>query len=566
MRKVIAASAGTAGFDLGTDSRAGDGSFTTSGWSSAIGNDFSNRIEASNKLEDVLLEGAGGNDWLTGGAGHDILIGGSGADTLLGRGGNDTLVADSQDLASGMVSGGEGYDTLTIDSTSGVNVSLDAHQVEAAIGGSGNDRLTGSNNDLKVWSEIATLNANGTFSAGWVEIGYYLNGADGNDTLTGAANADQLIGGAGNDTLTGNGGDDTLSGGTGSDTLKGGSGNDVYLYNRGDGNETIEDSGSTTDDNGNGGDTLALGAGITLADLNIRLSGNDLLISFFEESDADKDLAAELGLPDLTGSIRVKNWAASDSNKIEYLSLADGTVIELKDMSFTMLGSGSDTRTLGTGRDLVQGREGNDVINTKDGDDIVFGGEGDDNIRVYGGHDRVYGGAGKDTVSGWSGDDYIDGGDGNDVIYGDDGSLVGNDQLIGGEGNDKIYGQKGNDLLIGGTGNDTIDGGSDDDTFVYNRGDGNDTYTEKQGNDTLAFGAGIELEDLKFSISSKKLVISFHSETSEEAEAAGLEPLTGQITIEGWNIYSDEDDDNRIEQISFNNGDTIWLGHLNYFK
>jgi len=74
-----------------------------------------------------------------------------------------------------------------------------------------------------------------------------LQGGDGDDLLLGAAGSDLLVAGAGNDSLTGGSGDDNLTGGTGDDTLTGGAGNDTFVYNVGDGSDTITDfnSGNT---------------------------------------------------------------------------------------------------------------------------------------------------------------------------------------------------------------------------------------------------------------------------------------------------------------------------------
>ena len=60
-----------------------------------------------------------------------------------------------------------------------------------------------------------------------------LAGRSGNDTLTGLA---------GNDTLSGRSGNDRLSGGLGNDLLDGGSGDDTYVYQAGDGLDTIADA------------------------------------------------------------------------------------------------------------------------------------------------------------------------------------------------------------------------------------------------------------------------------------------------------------------------------------
>jgi len=260
-------------FNLGTDSEDADGEIVASDWSSAIGNAAANTLDASAKLEDVLLEGEAGDDTLIGGAGHDILIGGEGADALSGGEGNDTLVIDAADLAR-TVDGGAGYDTLVADGATGITLTLGNHAAEAAIGTDHGDTLIGNDDDLTVFSEAATITRSGTIISGWVPIGYHLDGGKGDDTLTGAANADRLIGGEGVDTLTGNDGDDTLIGGAGNDSLRGGTGDDVYIYNRGDGDDVIWDTGSA------GGDVLSFGSGIAISDLVLSRAGGSLKVSF----------------------------------------------------------------------------------------------------------------------------------------------------------------------------------------------------------------------------------------------------------------------------------------------
>ncbi|NUF50341.1 calcium-binding protein, partial [Gilliamella sp. ESL0250] len=53
----------------------------------------------------------------------------------------------------------------------------------------------------------------------------------------------QMFGTDGNDTILGNKGNDILSGGKGNDFLSGGAGNDTYLFNLGDGHDTIDNQG-----------------------------------------------------------------------------------------------------------------------------------------------------------------------------------------------------------------------------------------------------------------------------------------------------------------------------------
>jgi Ca2+-binding RTX toxin-like protein len=165
----------------------------------AIGGAGSDTLAAGNKKA-VLLEGGAGEDKLTGGAGDDWLAGDAGSDTLSGGDGDDTLVIDAQD-AQVNLNGGTGFDMAVVTGIAAVSLDLGATGIEAVVGGAGNDNLR-------------------TSGAGRVI----------------------LAGGGGNDSLTGSVAGDLLYGGTGDDALKGGRGNDVYVFNRGDGSDTITDA------------------------------------------------------------------------------------------------------------------------------------------------------------------------------------------------------------------------------------------------------------------------------------------------------------------------------------
>ena len=58
--------------------------------------------------------------------------------------------------------------------------------------------------------------------------------------------------------------------------------------------------------------------------------------------------------------------------------------------------------------------------------------------------------------------------------------------INGGDGNDSINGSAGDDMVIGGRGNDMALLGAGNDTFVWNPGDGSDTVEGQTGTDTLA--------------------------------------------------------------------------------
>jgi len=91
--------------------------------------------------------------------------------------------------------------------------------IENAIGGSGDDSITGNEASNKL------LGRKGAD---------VIDGLSGNDTIRGGKGRDTIDGGAGNDTLMGDGFKDKIVGGNGSDIIRGGSGNDVINGTKGD--------------------------------------------------------------------------------------------------------------------------------------------------------------------------------------------------------------------------------------------------------------------------------------------------------------------------------------------
>jgi serralysin len=72
-------------------------------------------------------------------------------------------------------------------------------------------------------------------------------GSTGKDKFTGFNKADTLHGEGGADTLGGGKGNDTIFGDAGNDKLSGGKGIDTFVFEAGDGNDTISDFGNSAD-------------------------------------------------------------------------------------------------------------------------------------------------------------------------------------------------------------------------------------------------------------------------------------------------------------------------------
>lgn len=156
-----------------------------------------------------LLLGGSGADELIDGMDASTLAGGPGGDRLLGGAGDDRFfgfdfgdaveAADRDDIASDVVDGGAGIDTVDYRAR---RQALDVTLAGPHPGGGETgeqDRLQG------------------------VEV---ILGGRGDDRMIGSPAADRLQGNGGADRLRGGGGDDELIGGLGADDLRGGRGDD----------------------------------------------------------------------------------------------------------------------------------------------------------------------------------------------------------------------------------------------------------------------------------------------------------------------------------------------------
>ena len=425
---------------------------------------------------DDYLQGLSGNDTLVGGEGrdnlygqdgNDMLIGGTGNDQLRGGAGDDTYLFSRGD-GTDYIEETDGFDTIQfgegtspndvvarVISTEGNSISLELsitgtndkitihrhfgqynyYQGDVASPGSQIERVVFA--DGTAWDideiyrrahDMVGTDGNDNFSAvGNAPVIYH--GLAGNDNISGRSGKDILYGDAGDDSISGGG---TLIGGPGNDRIYGSKGDDVYIFNRGDGQDLITDTG--------GMDTIRFGDGIRPNDIVIKRVGNgyghnlELCIKGTNDKVA---IYEHFGTNSPWGS--VDNPAV----KIERVEFADGTVWTKEDID-----------------DKMHNRTGTD---------------GADTIEAYGKRGVVYHGLG--------GDDYLRGAAGDDKLYGED-------------GDDRIFGGEGNDLIIGGRGNDTIESFRGDDTYVFNRGDGRDVITDYNGFDTVQFGERIKPEDI----------------------------------------------------------------------
>ncbi|MDE7251323.1 MAG: DUF2974 domain-containing protein, partial [Acetatifactor sp.] len=258
---------------------------------------------------------------------------------------------------------------------------------------------------------------------------------------------DVIYGGDGNDKLYGEHGDDTLIGGAGDDYLSGGYGSDTYIYNRGDGNDTIDNfDPSESREN----DRLVLGGGIRPEEIGIKRDGKNLVLT-----------------DTVTGqTVTVRNAFGNKVDYLENIVFEDGTV---------------------WGREYISSRLS-----------VITGTEGAD--RLVGYSNDAYGYDGNESIYGGAGNDYLDGSYGNDVLYGGEG----NDELYGSGGNDILVGGAGDDYLSGGAGSDTyLYNRGDGNDAIWNSDSSASCL-----NDRLLFGEGINPEEIRLTRQGDDMIVT----------------------------------------------------------
>ena len=161
---------------------------------------------------------------------------------------------------------------------------------------------------LKSGKEFAVLR--GYCAGKSAEYGRIIDFA-GEQVLRGTSNGESLSvgelytlidGDAGNDTLWGDAGNDTLIGGQGNDSLRGGEGDDVYIFNKGDGEDTVCDVNGKADE--------------------IRL-GHESIGVVFERVNND----LRVRMPGSIDAITISSWYSGDNYKIETFKSATGSTI-----------------------------------------------------------------------------------------------------------------------------------------------------------------------------------------------------------------------------------------------
>ncbi|MHB1014108.1 MAG: putative Ig domain-containing protein [Desulfurivibrionaceae bacterium] len=380
-------------------------------------------------VEGNVVVGTDGNGTLAGTEGNDIIQGRAGNDLLSGGDGNDTYVFGPGDGIDKIVDSG-GTDTIYFGYGIGPgSLSFDLGSLLVRVGGWGDAiHIEGFNPDDPFNSCVIEKFqfADGTVLGidDLLAHGFDIQGSDGNDLLTGTAITDRIMGGEG---------DDILAGGRGNDLLYGGGGNDTYVFNLGDGQDTII---SHNYDTAGDLDTIRFGVGITSNDIILVRNGYDLTLTINDTSD-QLLINDWYRIPDAYSEISYYG------DRIERLEFADGTIWDAADIQshitlprivgttgndslFALSGESAILQGLG-GNDYLAGNNGNDILDGGPGDDNLWGATGNDTylFNLGDGQDTIYDYAGADTIKfglGIAADDIIFAISDNDLILGINGT------------------------------------------------------------------------------------------------------------------------------------------------
>lgn len=389
-------------------------------------------------------------------------IGGSGNDQITG---NELANVIDGGAGNDRMYGGSGNDTYYVNSASDVIDEQGNSDVADEI------RTTVSIN-------MAVLGAGLIENArAWTTAAINITGNAKNNYILGSVAKNTLDGGAADDILWGNDGDDLIIGGTGNDYLDGGAGNDALRGGKGNDVYLIDSLSDVIDEQGNT-DTGDDVRGYFSFDLNT-LGGGAI------------DRAILFGSADLfaIGNARANRLAGNSG-----ANLLDGGGGD----DLLLGGDGDDTLIGGAGHDWLSGAGGNDMFKGGTGNDIYVVDSPDEIVDEESNKDagdqirapftvdlETYAG-GQIEIAVISGGDALDayGNAAANLLWGNDAANTldgrgGDDTLIGNGGDDALIGGQGNDWIDGGLGNDEMKGGSGNDRYIV---DSADDVIDEEGN------------------------------------------------------------------------------------
>ncbi len=383
---------------------------------------------------DITVNSGLGNDTInTSDVSQDYIV-------TLGAG-DDTLV-DTTITVNDSVVGGLGYDTLSTDWDSAIDLTATVNGVDGIDELNLSTALNGSITVANVDSTIATLSVDTTYSASA-------------DTLLTAA-------------------DSTVVGAAGTFEVDLGSTRSVYSATDGvlGHNLTITDTGTALTDTLNIVNLAVNAASNTNQDV---FNGKNVTSTGYENvvinTGASSNAADNQDIGTLTITVDTVNGLATAPASLTVNgtnALDIGTLSTNSTGLLTVNASGLNVLTTATGLTIgatsqgvggtasITGSVGADTVDVGNFASTIIGGTGNDNLTGGTAADSITGDAGNDTLSGAGGNDTIHGGAGNDTITED---VAGSASITGGEGNDSVsVGAvlSSGDVVDGGVGVDTL--------------------------------------------------------------------------------------------------------------
>ncbi len=347
---------------------------------------------------------------------------------------------------------------------------------------------------------------------------------------------------------------DVLDGGEGNDILVGGNRDDTYIFERGGGQDVIEDNYFEVFESSF--DTLKFGTGITADDVRIVREGASSTVT--------------LELKDSTDSVTLQNQFRLTAvglfflrhDSIDRISFSDGTSWDMDRLARMIL-----TEASTDGNDTIYGFDWNDTLDGGAGDDRLEGGAlsdryvfaegyGNDVIFDNVSFTRLLIPAGYDsleltnialndvTFSRFKNDftitlkstgesvtiegqyDRLADNEIEQIIFSD--RTVPNTDLnpedidlIGTSGDDTLYGTHYAERIDGLGGNDLLIGSSDGDTYVFDIGYGQDIISDRidagqwRAEDSVEFGASVIFDETNFTKEGNDLLITFDGRSDQ---------------------------------------------------
>jgi Ca2+-binding RTX toxin-like protein len=347
---------------------------------------------------------------------------------------------------------------------------------------------------------------------GWVS---YQAGIHGGFTIANGVVIENAIGGSGDDQITGNAADNVLDGAGGADSMIGGAGNDTYFVDNG--GDTVIEAATQGNDTVFSTAHFALSADVENLILqggaNLQGYGNDLVNTLIGNT-GNNLLDGRGGADSMTGGAGNDTYFVDDGGDVVIENPNEGNDAVFSTAHF-VLPANVETLVLQGNADLqgygnslanaLNGNAGNNLLDGRAGAEVMCGGAGNDTYFVDDAGDQVIEGAGQGTDAVFSTAHFVLPANVETLVLQSNADLQGYgnnlaNTLHGNAGNNLLDGRAGADLMRGGAGNDTYFVDDAGDVVIENANEGNDAvfstahFALSANVETLALQGGADLQ------------------------------------------------------------------------